>query len=70
MKGKLVKLNGDWVIRFFDSVNSNTIPLHPLDTKYPSLLAEGSEVEFDIHDEENNNEGPNRFARILIQHNF
>jgi hypothetical protein len=69
MKGKLVKLNGDWAIRFFDSVNSTTIPLHPLDMKYPSLLNEGSDVEFDIHDEENF-EGPNRFARILIQHNF
>jgi hypothetical protein len=69
MKGKLVKFNGDWAIRFFDSSSVSTIPLHPSDKEYSSFLNEGSEVEFDIHDEENF-EGPNRFARILIQHNF
>ncbi len=70
MKGKLVKINGDWAVRFFDSTFTNTIPLHPLDKKHPGLLSEGSEIEFDIYDEEPSIDGKDRFARILIQHNF
>jgi hypothetical protein len=68
MKGKLVKFNGDWVIQYFDAFSVSNIPLHPADKT--SFLNEGSEVEFDIFDEEVMIEGKDRFARILIQHNF
>jgi hypothetical protein len=69
MKGKLVKVNGNWAVRFFDSYSMSTIPLHPKDNDFVNLN-EGVEVEFDIHDENQIIEGYDRFAKIYIPHNF
>jgi hypothetical protein len=69
MKGKLIRVGNSWAVRFFDSHTMSTIPLHPIDNDFASLN-EGSEVEFDIHDEHQLIEGQDRFAKLFIPHNF